>query len=707
LKSTLLFAVCMVAVCGNVFAQERTAQERLNQENAPKRARFLTRPLKRSGSGFSSRATVASIPTWNSTVVANGQTYSYEMVGQNPATSNTTTTISAPVIPLILTFSDGTVFDPTATGTTCSSKSAESLLEASPVFNNYAYTVGGTNVGTTTYNDFFQRANFWQYTQPTGVSPNFHLLLSTSSGTPVNITVPAADGATFTVGCGKRGEVSYPWLVSYLETTGFAQLFSNGVTPSQLPVFLLYNVAMYESTTSNCCVAGFHASFDNANYSNAVQDYVVADFDTTGYFTLSDVEAFTHEIGEWMDDPLGTNPTPPWGNVGQVTGCQTNLEVGDPLSGTAITVTGTNAYTYHLQELAFLGWFYRQSPSGAVNGWFSSNDTFKSAAGPCDPTTTTLSISPTTLAVGAAATVKVTVAPSSGTGTPTGTVSLVSGSTTLDTYPLASGAANETVTNLPAGSYSVTANYSGDTSFDSSSSSAVTVTVGAPGVTFSPVSLAFGSSNIGTTTAAQSVKLTNSGTAPLTGVTVSLTGGSPGDFSQTNNCGTTVAVGSSCTISVAFKPTATGSRTASVSVADNGSGSPQTVALSGTGVGVPAISFSPASLSFASTTVGVASAAQTVTVKNTGSASLSLTSINVTGTNSGSFTDTTTCTSSLAVNATCTIAVTFKPTTAGSLSASITVGDNVTGSPQTIALSGTGVAALPAITFSPASLSFG
>jgi hypothetical protein len=61
-------------------------------------------------------------------------------------------------------------------------------------------------------------------------------------------------------------------------------------------------------------------------------------------------------------------------------------------------------------------------------------------------------------------------------------------------------------------------------------------------------------------------------------------GTNPGDFAQTNICGSTVAMGANCTINATFTPTAAGSRNASVSISDNASGSPQTISLSGTGV---------------------------------------------------------------------------------------------------------------------------
>jgi len=84
-----------------------------------------------------------------------------------------------------------------------------------------------------------------------------------------------------------------------------------------------------------------------------------------------------------MDDPFTNNATPPWGHTGQVSGCQANLEVGDPLSGTEFTELGANGFTYHVQDLAFVPWFAQAMSSFSVNGWFSFFGTFKSAATPC------------------------------------------------------------------------------------------------------------------------------------------------------------------------------------------------------------------------------------------------------------------------------------------------------------------------------------
>src|SRR5208337_657185 len=134
-----------------------------------------------------------------------------------------------------------------------------------------------------------------------------------------------------------------------------------------------------------------------------------------------------------------------------------------------------------------------------------------------------------------------------------------------------------------------------------------------------------------------------------------------------------------CTISVTFKPSASGSRTASVSITDNASGSPQTVSLSGTGTAALA-SLSPTSLAFGNQAVDMTSSAQTVTLSNTGNAALSITSLALTGTNVSDFAQSDTCGSSLAAGANCTIAVMFTPSVTGTEAASLSIADNSSGS---------------------------
>lgn len=119
----------------------------------------------------------------------------------------------------------------------------------------------------------------------------------------------------------------------------------------------------------------------------------------------------------------------------------------------------------------------------------------------------------------------------------------------------------------------------------------VGTTTSAPVVSLSPTSLSFGNHQVNTTSSAQTVTLKNSGNAALTIKGIGLSGPNSGDFHQQNTCpssSSTLAAGASCTISVTFTPTAEGTRSASLAIADNASGSPQSVTLSGTGVlGMP------------------------------------------------------------------------------------------------------------------------
>ncbi|HUI40640.1 MAG TPA: choice-of-anchor D domain-containing protein [Terriglobia bacterium] len=208
-------------------------------------------------------------------------------------------------------------------------------------------------------------------------------------------------------------------------------------------------------------------------------------------------------------------------------------------------------------------------------------------------------------------------------------------------------------------------------------------------VTLTPPTLTFASQGVNTTSAAQVATLTNTGTETVNITGVTLTGSDSGDFAETNTCSDTLAATASCTISVTFTPTATGTRTATLSVSDNVTGSPQTVALTGTGVALM-VSLTPPVLSYPSQILNTASAVQVATLTNTGTETVNITGITLAGANAGDFADTTTCGATLAAGKSCTITVTFTPTVGGTRTATVSVADNATGSPQTVALTGQG-----------------
>src|SRR5262249_31860789 len=112
---------------------------------------------------------------------------------------------------------------------------------------------------------------------------------------------------------------------------------------------------------------------------------------------------------------------------------------------------------------------------------------------------------------------------------------------------------------------------------------AVTPLAAGSGLALFPGTVAFGTQTIATTSPPQFVSLTNVGTGAL-----AITAISPsGDFTAVSNCGSTVAVGASCSIAVTFTPTAAGARTGAISIVDDASGSPHTGPLHGTGQAAP------------------------------------------------------------------------------------------------------------------------
>ena len=212
-----------------------------------------------------------------------------------------------------------------------------------------------------------------------------------------------------------------------------------------------------------------------------------------------------------------------------------------------------------------------------------------------------------------------------------------------------------------------------------------------PVAALSPTSVDFGNVTIGSARAPLVVYVVNMGdqTLDFSSPAISITGANSLDFSQTNTCGVTLAPNQICTISVNFTPSATGTRSASLTISDNAPGSPQSVPLSGQGVTPqPAVNLVPSNLMFPNTLQG-SSTDLKVAVTNSGQATLTISSVALSGSNPSDFSQTNDCTS-LAPAASCTIHVAFTPQASGQRAASILITDNAAGSPHTVALLGVG-----------------
>ena len=231
-------------------------------------------------------------------------------------------------------------------------------------------------------------------------------------------------------------------------------------------------------------------------------------------------------------------------------------------------------------------------------------------------------------------------------------------------------------------------------------------------ITSTPSSNEFGNVDSGTTSPDLTVTLTNVSPDNVNGFVPTLAGPDASDFQVTGGTcvGATIGLDQSCTVTVRFAPalaTTPGVKSATLSVAHSGLNSPATVALSGTAilVPVPAVTLSPTSVAFASRDLGTTSAPVTVNVTNSGTGPLHVSAADLVGTNADQFHLTNNCVAAVSPGTSCTVQVTFAPTSGGAKSAQIRLTDDAPTSPQTVGLTGTGVSA--SATLSPTSLAFG
>lgn len=219
-----------------------------------------------------------------------------------------------------------------------------------------------------------------------------------------------------------------------------------------------------------------------------------------------------------------------------------------------------------------------------------------------------------------------------------------------------------------------------------------------PGLRASVSNLTFGTQQQGTQSAAQTVTFTSTGNSPVTISSLVMTG----DFVENDTCSSqTLPVGSTCTVSVSFAPTATGTRTGLLTVYANIAGGQVTVTLAGAASAPAAVVLTPIHLVFPNTIVNQTAATQIITISNTGGNAASLQMPTITG----DFTvKQNTCTTTLAAQTGCSVVIAFTPTASGTRTGVLTVVDSA--GTQTAQLSGSGQS--PATdTLNPSSLTFG
>lgn len=298
-----------------------------------------------------------------------------------------------------------------------------------------------------------------------------------------------------------------------------------------------------------------------------------------------------------------------------------------------------------------------------------------------------------------------TFSPATITGANTTSFKILS---TTCTTPLAVNTpCSYTIQFTPAAAGALTANLTLTSNATTSPTSIVlSGTGGAASLVFSPTSLTFGTTGVGSCSAAQTFTATNPGNIALTINGQSFTGAAAGDYkATTGTClpgPTTLNPGGSCTVGQQFCPTAAGARAANTAVASTLANSPTLEPLTGTG-GVATLSISPGSATCPSQQVGTSAACQTFTVTNNGAVAANSIVVSITGTGGGSFSQTNSCTT-LAPAGTCPINLSFAPLAPGTLNATLQISSTASNSPLNAALTGTGIAA--SVTLTPASINF-
>ena len=225
-------------------------------------------------------------------------------------------------------------------------------------------------------------------------------------------------------------------------------------------------------------------------------------------------------------------------------------------------------------------------------------------------------------------------------------------------------------------------------------------TAGQPQLTISPASVNYGSVSVGSS-AHQSITLTNAGNATLT--VTQLTASGTGFSVSGATLPLSISAGSNASFTATFAPTSAAAATGGISIVSNAPGSPASVALAGTGI-QGQLGATPSTVSFGSVNVG-SSGSQTITLKNSGTASLTVSQATASGTGfsiSGITTPVT-----LGAGLSTSFTAKFAPTSAGSVSGSVSIVNNGPNSPISISLSGSGTATAPQLTISPASVSYG
>jgi len=321
---------------------------------------------------FPPHRAASNLPQWNGSYTdLLGNTIKFTQIGGDPTNTNTTSTITVLLIPLKFVITqNGTKYVFDAANVKLQNNHNRNVVTAmldSPLFTtdiDFAPQYGtcgnkGTcvDLGKTQYIDAFQRGTWWG--NDIKNNTKYHTIYSPMIEKEQIIKLSCTSGCVgneFGVQVGLMNINSFDTQIQ-----GFMRNIAD-VNPGVLPLFISYDVYL---TSGGCCIGGYH----NANAGPpGGQTYSYATYvDKVGAFS-QDVSAFSHELGEWEDDPFTNN----------FVHCNDNslMEVGDPLEGMAnygAFPYKDHKFTYNLQSLVYMPYFGAPL-SDSANKWYAIQD---------------------------------------------------------------------------------------------------------------------------------------------------------------------------------------------------------------------------------------------------------------------------------------------------------------------------------------------
>ena len=351
----------------------------------------------------------AGFPVFTETFSSNGSGYSLTIVGGTPQ-SGGTTTIPTAILPVSFIFDE--YLDANGNKMVLDATSIVPTVVQSPIFQTYAFSTG-----TTQYGDAVQRANFWNT-----MRSDWHTLLGQPTILPT-LQIEVTPGHSYVMQSKTTGG-TFAVIDIVLMQNAVSPAIKNDYTAGQLPIVLFRNVAFFGSLVPSlaqwaedptvCCSFGQHGII-TSNYQPFAPSFIEASYLDPGLLPqsadgmtiqgeaglpiLTDIQAISEQVVQWLNDPLsdpytiGTgssgfgdgNVFPAWSYPEAPAYSLGGEQIGDeffsgePTDGllprqqtTAITMNG---FIYHVSNVALLPWYEQDGVSNAYNGAYSYPDT--------------------------------------------------------------------------------------------------------------------------------------------------------------------------------------------------------------------------------------------------------------------------------------------------------------------------------------------